>query len=564
MTLLREKFVTRLPPAAEVGKIWITYLRGDQKLHVGPSKLAAKKTKDKLSVAIEPRGKSKGTPLSLTFELPLTKAEQQAKLSLKGGPVALSTLGIKEGVFGLIGVPHTYVAGKLSVALEKDASEVVAGGELSIEGLGLRSERLSDRLVSFPRLSMSGAGRMAVDGSLYSLKEAELSLGETRFTGAFQIERGPDHVALKASTEAPLVSCQALLDSAPRGLLGAVEQMKFTGTFSLNAGVEADTRELGKMRVQWNFKNGCRASAVPGALDPEQFRGLFRREVIGAGGYPMQLEFGPLANSWTPYDEVSPHLEAAILVSEDGRFFRHNGFDDRAIESAIRQNTRAGSFVRGASTVSMQLAKNLYLSREKTLARKLKEAALTSLLEQNFEKQELLELYVNIVEFGPSIYGIRAAAEHYFNSHPGRLTPAQAFFLISILPSPTHEYFDDDGLLKTPRQSYVRHLLRIAHKRGRLSTAELEEAELEVLRFGETDTSDPEETELPGEMDIPVPGALHGSPANDNEQSGTAPTPPTPPTPPTEPGAGRAKPEEKPMKKKAPATVMPRKKSIAL
>ncbi len=526
INLMREKIIPRLPPHTGIEKLSITYLSGRESLHIGPSKLTTEKAGKDFKVAVIPGNETKGTPLALKLKLHPASAENAVSLDLEGGPVSLKTLGIKDGAFGLAGVNHTTIAGHFKARLSRDAKLLEAEGDASIEGLGLNSERLSDELVAFPRLSLQGKGKIAIDGTMMELRDAELTLGEARFQGAFEIEKVEDHVVFKANAEAPLVSCQALVDSAPRGILGPVERMLFEGTFSLDAGVEADTRQLSQMQVRWNFKNGCRAKAVPAALDPERFRGLFQREVIGAGNFPMQAEFGPHSPNWTSYDEISPYLESALLVSEDGRFFRHNGFDDRAIESAIRDNTRAGKFVRGASTISMQLAKNLYLSRNKTLARKFQEAALTSLLEQSFEKRELLELYMNIVEFGPGIYGVRAAAQHYFNTSPARLSAAQAFFLGSILPAPTREYFEADGHLNPARAKYVRTLLGIAEKRGRLSPAELEEAQAEELVFGQENTrpSDPEPGS-PEELgkffddELPDPGAL-SPPAPQPERPG--------------------------------------------
>jgi membrane peptidoglycan carboxypeptidase len=221
----------------------------------------------------------------------------------------------------------------------------------------------------------------------------------------------------------------------------------------------------------------------------------------------MKVQFGPGSPNWVSYSDVSPFLEAALLVSEDGRFFRHDGFDDRAIESAVSDNAQAGRFVRGASTITMQLAKNLYLSRDKTLSRKFQEAALTSLLEQSFEKNELLELYVNVVEFGQGIYGIGPAAEYYFNTTPAALTPGQAFFLGSILPNPKREFFQENGAIKPATFQYVQRLLEIAKQRGRLSDEQLGAALAEELRFGESNTA-PSLPQAPQHADIPAEADL--------------------------------------------------------
>jgi membrane peptidoglycan carboxypeptidase len=261
------------------------------------------------------------------------------------------------------------------------------------------------------------------------------------------------------------------------------------------------------MQVHWDFENACKVSAAPPELDPARFRSAFFRDVVGAGGAPLRVESGPATASWVPLAELSPYVESALLVTEDGRFYRHDGFDDRAIESAIRANTSAGRFVRGASTLSMQLAKNLYLTREKTLARKLQEAALTVLLEQSFEKRELLELYVNSVEFGPGVYGIGPAAEYYFRTEASQLGAAQAFFLASILPAPTRQYFGADGRLSPARAALVRRLLEIAKQRKLLGDHELAVALASELVFGQPVSSAPPSGAGAADAPTPPPGA---------------------------------------------------------
>ena len=125
-----------------------------------------------------------------------------------------------------------------------------------------------------------------------------------------------------------------------------------------------------------------------------------------------------------------------MLTTEDGGFFRHHGFNTCAIRTALIANIKAGRFVRGASTITMQLAKNLFLSREKTLSRKLEELILTDYLEQTFTKDEMMELYLNVIEFGPDVYGVTAAADHYFGRTPAELNLAECLFLASLLPQP--------------------------------------------------------------------------------------------------------------------------------
>jgi monofunctional biosynthetic peptidoglycan transglycosylase len=144
----------------------------------------------------------------------------------------------------------------------------------------------------------------------------------------------------------------------------------------------------------------------------------------------------PLYCEWVDYDEISPHLKRAILVSEDINFFAHDGFDEHEITQALSTAWRNKEAPRGASTITQQLARNLYLSPSRTPWRKLNEALLTRRLESSLGKRRILEIYLNVVEFGPGIYGAEAASRHYFGVDAGSLTERQAAELAAVLPRP--------------------------------------------------------------------------------------------------------------------------------
>jgi len=139
---------------------------------------------------------------------------------------------------------------------------------------------------------------------------------------------------------------------------------------------------------------------------------------------------------WVPLRKVSPSLVKAVLISEDNKFWHHEGFDFEAIGGAVEKNIEAGEFKFGASTISQQLAKNLFLSPSKNPLRKLKEAILTWRLENTLSKRRILELYVNIAEWGDGIFGIDEAAKHYYGVSAAQLTASQAAHLAAVLPNP--------------------------------------------------------------------------------------------------------------------------------
>ena len=143
-----------------------------------------------------------------------------------------------------------------------------------------------------------------------------------------------------------------------------------------------------------------------------------------------------LRQSWVPYERISVHLKRAVVAAEDARFLDHEGFDWPAIQKALAKNERQGRVVAGASTISQQLAKNLFLSGERSWLRKGEEAAITWMLERAMSKRRILELYLNVAEWGEGVFGAEAAARYHFGVSASALTPEQAVYLAVVLPSP--------------------------------------------------------------------------------------------------------------------------------
>lgn len=142
-----------------------------------------------------------------------------------------------------------------------------------------------------------------------------------------------------------------------------------------------------------------------------------------------------LTKDWVPLSEISPHLQRAVIAAEDGKFCTHGGFDWEAVDTAMQRMRRGGS-LHGASTISMQTAKNLFLWPQRTFFRKGAEAYITVWLETLLGKKRILELYLNVIEFGPGIYGAEAAAQHYFGVSAKDLTRTQSAQLAAVLPAP--------------------------------------------------------------------------------------------------------------------------------
>ncbi len=143
-----------------------------------------------------------------------------------------------------------------------------------------------------------------------------------------------------------------------------------------------------------------------------------------------------LRHRWVPYGRISPSLKRAVVVAEDARFVDHEGFDWEAIEKAREKNRRRGRVVAGGSTISQQLAKNLFLSGRRTVLRKGQEAVITVMIELLMDKRRILEIYLNVIEWGDGIFGVEAAARHYYGTSAARLGPEAAARLAAMVPDP--------------------------------------------------------------------------------------------------------------------------------
>src|ERR1035437_9684988 len=183
---------------------------------------------------------------------------------------------------------------------------------------------------------------------------------------------------------------------------------------------------------------------------------------------------GPLNPWWTPSESIPSEMEWAVIVAEDATFYQHEGIDVKAIKSAIKYDLEKKRFARGASTITQQTAKNLFLSRQKSITRKIEEIYLAKRMEQELTKGRILELYLNIVELGPMVYGIGHGARYYFDKSASSLTPRESAFLAAMLAGPQkvyNPYRHLDRVLK--RSDMVLGLLRA---RGVLTEAEYRQA----------------------------------------------------------------------------------------
>jgi hypothetical protein len=468
-----------------LGNVHIRLRHGSDALNVGPAQIRVGYDAGELVASLGPQAEAAGkqdTALTVSVRWPL--AAGTIRLDVEGGPASLAALGVRDGDFGLRNVRDARVELSTKSALSSDLGELTFSGNGRLDGLALEQPKLATQVVRGLSLAWSGEGRAKLDGSEISVGKAELTVGDVHLWGRGNLVRGKDYVSVELEGGIPLASCDGMLASAPEGLLPLLAGVRMSGTFGLEGTLRFDTRKPRGTLAHWSLESDCRITTAPARVLPDRFRGSFSYDATSETGAPMRIVTGPGTPSWVPLPAISRYMELAVLLCEDGGFWRHQGFDKVAIKNALEEDVRVGRFLRGASTISMQTAKNLYLRKDKTLSRKLQEVVLTMLLEQQLSKEQILELYLNVIEYGPGIYGIGPAAQHYFDSFPSQLTLGQALFLASILPNPRARHFGVDNKLSRGWTSYLHRLMQIAFERKWISEEELSRGLAEEVTLG--------------------------------------------------------------------------------
>lgn len=277
--------------------------------------------------------------------------------------------------------------------------------------------------------------------------------------------------ALKARI--PKMAAQDFIVSLPSGLFTNFEGMEAEGSFSYNLDFLYNKNKPNQLVFDSTLKKDGLKITKYGAADLAKLNSAFTYRAVENGRQQRGISLSSDNPYYTPMEQIPSYLRHAVLTSEDPSFFSHRGFINEAFKQSIIKNIRTKKFARGASTISMQLIKNVFLTREKTLSRKLEEILLTYILENNriASKERMLEVYFNVIEWGPDVYGIGEAASYYFGKSPSQLTLDECVFLASIIPRPKAFMwqFNDDGNLKGYAEKHNDYIKKLMLRRGLLN-----------------------------------------------------------------------------------------------
>ena len=320
--------------------------------------------------------------------------------------------------------------------LEMDSGELHIDGYSSIQNLFVNHAKIANKDVAIKNARFDyhwivGARSIALDST------STLHLNSIKCQPFISYTNETDKVyALKLKI--PKMKAQDFITSLPTGLFRHFEGMEAQGNFDYDLNFEYNNHKPNNVIFESKLKPEGLKITKYGEADLNKINGEFTYRAIENGVPQRPIVVGSSNNNFTPLSQISPYLQKCVLTSEDPSFFSHRGFINEAFKQSIAKNIRTKKFSRGASTISMQLIKNVFLTREKTLSRKLEEILLVYILENNHisTKERMLEVYFNIIEWGPNIYGIGEASQFYFQKSPKDLNLNECLFLATIIPKP--------------------------------------------------------------------------------------------------------------------------------
>jgi hypothetical protein len=274
----------------------------------------------------------------------------------------------------------------------------------------------------------------------------------------------------------PKMKAQDFISSLPTGLFRHFEGMEAQGNFSYALNFQYNNHKPNNVVFDSRLKPDGIKITKYGEADLNKINGPFTYRAIDKGVLQRPIFVGSGNWNYTPLSQMSPYLKKCVLTSEDPSFMNHRGFINAAFKESITKNIKTKKFARGASTISMQLVKNVFLTREKTLSRKLEEILLVYILENNriSSKDRMLEVYFNIIEWGPNVYGIAEASQFYFQKKPWDLNVNQCLFLATIIPNPKGfmAKFDSNNKLKPAAKQTEKFLTSLMFKRNLLTASD--------------------------------------------------------------------------------------------
>lgn len=355
-----------------------------------------------------------------------------------------------------------------------DNNELQLQGWIGAQNLKINQWRISPNKVTFKSQKIDfsiriGTNFLALDSS------STITFNKIHYHPFVKFQIYPSR-QLQLDAAMPECNSTDFFESLPEGLFENVEGIKTSGNINYRLHFFIDTKHPDELEFSSFLGKSKFKILAFGKTSLTKINSEFQYTAYEKDRAVRTFMVGPSNPNYTPITAISANLKAALLTSEDGNFYSHSGFNEDAFRKSIATNFKQKRFVRGGSTISMQLVKNVFLTRNKTIARKVEEALIVWLIENNrlSSKERMYEVYLNLIEWGPNVYGIGEASRFYFDKSPSELSLAESIFLAMIVPRPKgFKYnFGTDGKLKESTASYYNLVASHMVKKGVLTEKE--------------------------------------------------------------------------------------------
>ncbi|UOQ65082.1 transglycosylase domain-containing protein [Hymenobacter volaticus] len=381
---------------------------------------------------------------------------------------------------------------------ELSDDELTVRGTASAANFIVNHPRLSDRDVRFPRGGIDFVARLGQ--AFAALDEGtKVTLNRMEFFPVMSVRKLPLNqrvvgkmvnglrnrretlagLQVKADIVSAETPANTFFAALPENMFNTLTGMQGEGTLKYRMHLDLDMNQLDSLQfssglTQKNFRITRMGREDLNKLNQEFYYTAYNDK----GDSIKTFAVGPSNPEFVSYDEVSTYLKAAIMTAEDPRFLTHRGFMEKAFVKSAIQNIKEKRFARGGSTISMQLVKNVFLTRQKTVTRKIEEALIVWLLENTrlVSKERMFEVYLNIIEWGPKIYGASEAAEFYFDKSPNNLSLSESLYLASIIPRPKYyqRSFNQYGEMRSSARYFHRLIAKLMASKGLISQGDYE------------------------------------------------------------------------------------------
>ncbi len=330
-------------------------------------------------------------------------------------------------------------------------------GKASISGLSIYHKALSSEVVYLDKGQLAYRFNFS-ERSIEVDSCTTVRFNKLQFHPYARAEKSDTAWHFRVSVDKPWFPADDLFSSLPKGLFSNLDGIRTSGQLAYHFLLDVDFAQLDSLKFESELKEKDFRIVQYGATNLGKMSGEFMYTAYEYGHPVRTFPVGPSWEHFTPLDSISQLLQMSVLQSEDGGFYYHQGFLPDAMREALIYDLKVKRFARGGSTITMQLVKNVFLNRNKNFARKLEEALIVWLIENRglTSKARMYEVYLNVIEWGPLVYGVHEAAAFYFKKRPSQLTAEECIFLASIIPSPKRyrSSFTEDMQLKEGMGDY--------------------------------------------------------------------------------------------------------------